>query len=146
MALHQIPHLAMPDWQRCPYCDSGHIEGGSVEINEAPGGQFAEQVMTCGTCGRNWTEVYRADYRNVDQPDPVPHDGHELAADWNRMYRHDVIWRTDGHNQRFIVVDTSTEESISDSEGETEWWCKTCDRELTDDEAQKIAAIVADYR
>jgi transcription elongation factor Elf1 len=40
---------------RCPYCYSDEIVGGSVEINKAG----AWQSVTCLTCGKEWTNIYK---------------------------------------------------------------------------------------
>ena len=38
----------------CPFCKTGNIEGGSVEIND--GG--AMQECNCTDCGEDWTDIY----------------------------------------------------------------------------------------
>jgi transposase-like protein len=38
----------------CPFCDSEHIHGGSVEID----GGSAHQEVTCHTCGKSWADLY----------------------------------------------------------------------------------------
>ncbi len=39
----------------CPFCGSGSIQGGFVEIDS---GQ-ATQPMHCPDCGHHWTDLYR---------------------------------------------------------------------------------------
>jgi hypothetical protein len=39
---------------RCPYCDSGDIEGGYIETDMG----VAEQKIWCNQCGKRWWDYY----------------------------------------------------------------------------------------
>jgi transcription elongation factor Elf1 len=39
----------------CPFCHSGQIEGGSVEIDA--GGAWQE--VSCVECGEQWVDIYK---------------------------------------------------------------------------------------
>lgn len=39
----------------CPFCETGNIEGGSVEVND--GG--AMQSCNCTDCEEEWTDIYK---------------------------------------------------------------------------------------
>ena len=47
------------DWEHCPLCNSGQIEGGNIQID----GKEAWQPVSCLKCGGQWTEVYEANIR-----------------------------------------------------------------------------------
>ncbi len=52
------------DWERCPTCKSGQIEGGNIQID----GREAWQPVSCLNCGSTWTEVYVANLRtNIER-------------------------------------------------------------------------------
>ena len=52
------------NWEACPTCDSGDIEGGNVQID----GKEAWQPVSCLNCGTSWTEVYEAKCRtNIER-------------------------------------------------------------------------------
>lgn len=43
-------------WEKCPRCNSGQIEGGSIEIESI----HAWQRVSCLSCHTHWVEVYTA--------------------------------------------------------------------------------------
>ena len=52
------------DWENCPQCGSGDIEGGNIQIE----GKEAWQPVSCYVCGTSWTEVYEAKCRtNIER-------------------------------------------------------------------------------
>lgn len=48
----QERYMTNPD--RCPYCSSGDIVGGVVEVD----GRNAWQPITCSSCDKTWTDLY----------------------------------------------------------------------------------------
>ena len=47
----------------CPFCGSGEIEGGFVEVN----GGSAHQKIRCLLCGEEWHDIYKLiDIERVD--------------------------------------------------------------------------------
>ena len=59
----QLP-VDSTDWEHCPTCKSGQIEGGNIQID----GKEAWQPVSCLNCGSSWTEVYEANIRiNIER-------------------------------------------------------------------------------
>lgn len=54
----------------CPICDSGSIEGGSIDVS----GLNAYQAVYCLDCGAEWTDIYRMTSVEIDSypTDHVP--------------------------------------------------------------------------
>lgn len=50
----------------CPCCKHDMVEGGSVDIDN----DIAEQEVSCGNCGAEWTDIYRlASYVPTSAPE-----------------------------------------------------------------------------
>lgn len=58
------------------------------------------------------------------------HQGHVIYADWSMVHRHgtDMSQIERGH----IDIDTTLDYTLDDSDGEIEFWCQTCNKDVTD--------------
>ena len=54
------------DYNLCPFCKSGDIEGGSIEIDS----DYAAQEVSCNECSEEWTEIYKLVSRSFTAEQP----------------------------------------------------------------------------
>jgi hypothetical protein len=99
----------------------------------------AAAPTTCGTCGRTWDDAVitsmtpapsaRCPFESLHAHTVAEHlaEGHRVVAWWSIPYTHEVELAEDGST---ILVD-STDGNAGDALDDDEFWCNTCNRQLT---------------
>lgn len=61
----------------CPHCQSDHIVGDSLEVDDG----VVTQMVACNTCGERWTDVFRLSGIVEDSIDPAVIQPDEIRRD-----------------------------------------------------------------
>lgn len=80
---NQIKRYINRSYGNCPRCQSGNIEGGSMDLDC----NCVIQQIWCNSCGLNWEDNYTLDNIRIHNEDPWKEDPDYPRADWHHEIR-----------------------------------------------------------